>query len=74
MLRVKKENESGLFSNDRLLFFKSGFVSYYSKQPKGFDGSLRSIELSGELPKYTLCVKNIKTMRVNEAIVEFEFY
>lgn len=30
---VKKESESGMFNNNRLLLIKSGFISYYSKKP-----------------------------------------
>lgn len=48
-LDVKKESETGLFSNPRLLLIKSGFISYYSKKPKDFIGNLtiNSQEMSG---------------------------
>ena len=51
---------TGLFSNDRILLIKAGFISYYSKPPKGFIGNARSLELSGELPKYTLSIGDVE--------------
>ena len=40
---VKKESDSGMFTNYRLLFIKSGFISYYSKKPQDYVGKHSSV-------------------------------
>jgi hypothetical protein len=36
---VKKNSESGIFQNERVLLIKAGFLSYFSKKPKEFNGN-----------------------------------
>jgi hypothetical protein len=33
---------------------KAGIVSYFSSIPKKFTGSARAIEMSGQVPKFTI--------------------
>ncbi len=39
ILKTKKENNSGILSNERLLMIKAGIISYFSEAPKKFTGS-----------------------------------
>ena len=73
MLSVKKESGSGLFANERLLLIKSGFISYFSNKPKTFVGNVRSLELSGELPKQTIPVTSITDVKVDNRYLKFKF-
>ena len=73
VLNVKKESGSGLFANERLLLIKSGFISYFSKKPKTFVGNVRSLELSGELPKQTLPVTSITDVKIDNRYLKFKF-
>jgi uncharacterized protein (DUF3084 family) len=73
VLTVQKESGTGLFKNKRLLLVKSGFVSYFSKKPKYYVGNVRSLELSGELPKQTIPVTAITNMKVEATTLTIEF-
>ena len=70
---VKKESGSGMFKNERLLLIKEGYISYYSKKPKCFVGNVRSLELSGELPKMTLSASDVLEMTQNGRVFEMTF-
>lgn len=70
---MKKESGSGLFENERLLLIKSGFISYFSKRPKTYVGNIRSLEISGDLPKQTLPVTSISDVKIDNRFITFKF-
>jgi len=59
VIKTQKESQTGLFSNERLLMIKAGIVSYFSSIPKKFTGSARAIEMSGQVPKFTIAANEI---------------
>lgn len=64
-MRTSKESQTGLFANERLLLIKSGIISYFSSIPKEFVGSYRTIELSGQIPKFTIPANEISKVELN---------
>lgn len=64
IIKTVKESQSGLFTNERLLLIKSGIVSYFSSIPKEFIGSYRTIELSGQIPKFTIAANEISKVEL----------
>lgn len=41
LFKAKKESESGIFTNDRLLMIKAGIISYFSEISKKFTGNAK---------------------------------
>lgn len=79
-ITVLKQSDTGMFRNSRLLLIKAGYLSYYSKMPKYYVGTLphhvgnvRSIELSGELPKMTLCASNVESIERKRKYIHIKF-
>ena len=73
VITVLKQSETGIFRNQRLLLIKSGYLSYFSKIPKHYVGNIRSIELSGELPKMTLCASDVQSIERRRKYLHIKF-
>jgi len=43
---------------------KAGIVSYFSSIPKKFSGSARAIEMSGQVPKFTIAANEISKIEL----------
>lgn len=65
IIKTIKESQTGLFTNERLLLIKSGIISYFSSIPKEFIGSYRAVELSGQMPKFTIPANEISKVELN---------
>jgi hypothetical protein len=60
VINATKESQTGLFSNERLLLIKAGIISYFSKIPKNYIENANSIDLAGELPKFSIAASDIE--------------
>lgn len=65
IIKTVKASRTGLFSNERLLLIKAGVISYFSSVPKEFIGSYRTIELSKQMPKFTIPATEISRVELN---------
>jgi hypothetical protein len=71
IIKTEKESQTGLFTNERLLLIKAGIVSYFSSIPKEFIGSYRAVELSGQIPKFTIPANEISKVELNNNELSF---
>lgn len=71
IIKTSKESQTGLFTNERLLLIKAGVVSYFSNVPKEFLGSYRLVELSGQIPKFTIPANEISKVELEDNELSF---
>jgi hypothetical protein len=73
VLKTEKESQTGIFSNERLLMIKAGIISYFSNVPPKFGGSARAIELSGQMPKFTIPANDVDQMELKGNMLSLLF-